>query len=89
MQELATRLTKKMVTSLLKLLKNTSQGCLAQKKVNRILMSMSFLLYDYIQGTNFFILGEGEYNFRIKIQLVKQWVGIGINIENIEMKKLL
>lgn len=83
MQELATRLTKKMVTSLLKLLKNTSQGCLAQKKVNRILMSMSFLLYDYIQGTNFFILGEGEYNFRIKIQLVKQWVGIGINIENI------
>ena len=72
-----------MVTSLLKLLKNTSQGCLAQKKVNRILMSMSFLLYDYIQGTNFFILGEGEYNFRIKIQLVKQWVGIGINIENI------
>ena len=40
-------------------------------------------------STNFFILSEGEYNFRIKIQLIKQWVMIGINIENIEMKQLL
>ena len=33
---------------------------------------------------------RGEYKIsHIKIQLVTQWVGIGINIENIEMKKLL